>query len=449
MGLFGRGKSGGVMNVIRCDEQEYLIWKWRPEGQEVNSTSRENAIRYGSSLRVKDGEVAVFVYKQKDGTMQDFIVGPFDQMIKTANFPVLSSIVGLAYGESPFQADIHFINVSRVVQVRFGVPYFDVADPRFIDFVVPFSAGGTLTFSIDDYKRFVNVHRLVNFTMEDFENQIRDTVIRRVKGIVTNAPIDYNMSLFQIERRIDEINDRIEERLKRDLSEDFAIELRRLDLSRLEADKDSQGWRTLKAATADIQSRTIEAQADVNIKNLYAQQEINTANLEESLRIQREESQRAQRLTTESQFMGAHALNRQADVLETAAGNMGAGGSGGSDGGMNPAGMMTGMMLGGAMGGQMANMANTMGAAMNGQFAGTVGTPPPLPQVSYMIAVGQQSSGPFDMNQLSQLVASGQMTSKTLVWKQGMPQWAEAGSVAELQPLFASQFSGAVPPPIP
>lgn len=68
MGLFGfgsKGKSGGLMNVIRCDEQEYLVWKWRPEGQEANSTSRENAIRYGSSLRVKDGEVAVFVYKQK------------------------------------------------------------------------------------------------------------------------------------------------------------------------------------------------------------------------------------------------------------------------------------------------------------------------------------------------------------------------------------------------
>ena len=63
MGLFGnilgKGKSGGLMNVIRCDEEEYLVWKWRPAGQEVNSTSRENAIRYGSTLVVKDGELAV------------------------------------------------------------------------------------------------------------------------------------------------------------------------------------------------------------------------------------------------------------------------------------------------------------------------------------------------------------------------------------------------------
>jgi len=84
-----------MMDIIRCDEQDYLIWKWRPAGNEVNSTNKENAIRWGSSLRVKDGEVAAFVYKQKDGSMQDFISGPHDETIKTANFPVLSSIVGL------------------------------------------------------------------------------------------------------------------------------------------------------------------------------------------------------------------------------------------------------------------------------------------------------------------------------------------------------------------
>ena len=33
MGLFGfgsKGKSGGLMNIIRCDKPEYLVWKWRP-----------------------------------------------------------------------------------------------------------------------------------------------------------------------------------------------------------------------------------------------------------------------------------------------------------------------------------------------------------------------------------------------------------------------------------
>lgn len=111
MALFGKAKNGGSMNIIRCDEPSYLIWKWHPAGAEQGNNARENSIRWGSSLRVKDGEVAAFVYKQKNGTMQDYIVGPFDQTLKTANLPVLASIIGLAYdGATPFQAEVYFIN---------------------------------------------------------------------------------------------------------------------------------------------------------------------------------------------------------------------------------------------------------------------------------------------------------------------------------------------------
>ena len=94
MALFGK-KNSDILNVIRCDEPEYLVWKWRPENSELGETKRENAIRYGSQLRVKDGELAVFVYSKSDGNNQDFILGPHDETIKTANFPVLSGLVGL------------------------------------------------------------------------------------------------------------------------------------------------------------------------------------------------------------------------------------------------------------------------------------------------------------------------------------------------------------------
>ena len=160
MGFFSRGKSGGMMNVIRCDEQDYMVWKWRPLGQDANSTSRENSIRWGSSLRVKDGEVAVFVYKQQDGTTQDFIEGPFDDIIKTANLPVLSSILGLAYGgDSPFQAEVYFINLQGNNQLKFYTDSFGVYDPRLPDHGIPVSVFGTMTFSLVNYKEFTLVSR--------------------------------------------------------------------------------------------------------------------------------------------------------------------------------------------------------------------------------------------------------------------------------------------------
>lgn len=450
MGIFGKGNGGGLMNVIRCDLQDYLIWKWRPDGQELNSTSRENAIRWGSSLRVKDGEVAVFVYKQKDGTMQDFIMGPFDQTIKTANFPVLTSILGLAYGgESPFQADIYYINLAGNVQIKFGVPYFDVPDPRFLDFIVPMAAGGTITFNITDYRQFIKLNRMQNFDLDDFKNQVKDAVIRRVKNVITNAPAEYGFPLVQIERKIDDINDRIKEKLSLDFAEDFGINLKRFDLSRLEPDKESEGWHQLRNVTAQQQQAIINAQTDVNIRNLQDTQRINAENMEESLRVQREETQRAQRLTTETQFIGAHALDRQADVLETAAQNLGSMGSigdgGNGSGGMNIAGMMTGLGVGGALGSQMAGMMNQMGNAMGGQMAG-VSAPPPIPgSVTWMIAINGQQSGPYTMQQMQQLVQNGHLTQNTYVWRQGMANWELAGSVSELSQLFGAP----VPPPPP
>ena len=171
-------------------------------------------------------------------------------------------------------------------------------------------------------------------------------------------------------------------------------------------------------------------------------QSINAGNMEETLRIQREEAQRAQKLQTESNFMGVHALNQQTEVLKAGAeslGQMGNSGDGGG-GGMNPAGMMTGMMMGGAMGNQMAGMMNNMGQNMNQQQ----NTPPPPPQIQYSVSVNGQTAGPFDMQQLQQMVINGQLQKNTHVWKQGMGAWEIAGNVQELSSLFA-----AVPPPPP
>lgn len=451
MGLFSSKKEGGMMDMIRCDEQEYLVWKWRPAGNDVNSTNKENAIRWGSSLRVKDGEMAVFVYKKSDGENQDFIIGPHDDTIKTANFPILSSIVGLGFGGgTPFQAEVYFINLSGNMQIRFGVPFFDVFDPRFLDFAVPMAARGSITFNITDYKGFIKLNRLINFELEDFNKQIKDAVTKYVKGVITNIPVDKGIPVLQMERKILEINEIIAAYLKPRMESDFGVNMKGFDLSAIEVDKESEGYMELRTMTAEQTMKTTIAQTDVNIVNLQDMQAINAANMAETLRIQREEAQRAQKLQTETNFMGAHALNQQTDVLKTGAeslGNMGTMNLGGGDGGMNPAGMMTGMMMGGAMGNQMANMMNNMGNMMNNpnaqQQAGNQ-MPPPPPVTQYFVSVNGQQAGPFNMQQMQQMVSGGQLQRNTFVWKQGMQNWEEASKLIDLQNLF-----GAVPPPPP
>ena len=307
MRIFERGNGGGLMNVIRCDEQEYMVWKWRPEGQDVNSTSRENSIRWGSSLRVKEGEVAVFVYKKNNGTMQDFIEGPFDDIIKTDNFPVLSSIVGLAYGgDSPFQAEVYFINLQSNNQLHFAVPYFDVFDPRLPDHGVPMAVHGTITFNITDYKGFIKLNRLVNFDHEQFHKQIKNAIAKYIKSIVMNVPSEMGIPVVQMERKLLEINDRVQAYLIPRFENDFGVNMKALDISTLNIDKDSRYYKELRVLTAENTARTMNAQTDVNIQNLKDTQRINAENMAETMRIQREELQRASRLQTETNFLGAH-----------------------------------------------------------------------------------------------------------------------------------------------
>ena len=310
MGLFGKKSEGGLMDVIRCDEQEYLVWKWRPSG-EANSTKKENAIRYGSSLRVKDGELAVFVYK-KEGENQDFIMGPHDQTIKTANFPILTGIVGTAFGgASPFQAEIYFMNLSGNVQIKFGIPYFDVFDPRFADFAVPMAVRGTLTFNLTDYRAFIKLNRLINFELDDFKKQIKDAVTKYIKGVVANIPADNGIPVLQMERKIFEINDLVGKHLAPRLETDFGVNMKAFDIANIEADKESEGYSELRKVTAEQTTKTVSAQTDVGIKNMQDTQAINAQNMEETLRIQREEAQRAQKLQTEGMNMSAHQLNQQ------------------------------------------------------------------------------------------------------------------------------------------
>ena len=279
-------RTGGFMDEIRCDEPSYLIWKWHPSGSQLGENNRENSIRWGSSLRVKDGEVAVFVYKQKDGTMQDFIVGPFDQTIKTANFPILASIVGLAYeGGTPFQAEVYFINLAQIIQTKFAVPFFDVYDPRFDDFGVSVAVRGTISFKISDYRQFIKLHRLNSFNLDDFQRQIRDAVTRYVKDVVANAPATNNIPLVQIESKTAQINDVVEFDVSERLKETFGVDVTGLDIGAIEIDKSSEGYRQLMAVTKEITAAKVQAE---------------TTDYVERLRIQREEGQYAMHKQTQS-----------------------------------------------------------------------------------------------------------------------------------------------------
>ena len=211
---------------------------------------------------------------KKNGTMQDYIVGPYDEKLKTKNFPVLSSIIGLWYeGDTPFQAEVFFINTSMAIQSRFGIPYFDVVDSRFPDFPVPVAVRGALTFKVQDYKAFGNYHQLVSFNLEELKNKINASVTRYVKDIVTNASSEHNIPVIAIESKIDLITEKVNYFSKIDFQIFYLVYVTGLDISSM----------MLIKRILHLNSREL-------LKILQRKTETDLLPIQEELRIKREET---------------------------------------------------------------------------------------------------------------------------------------------------------------
>lgn len=351
-------------------------------------------------------------------------------------------------------------NLSKGSQVNFAIPYFDVFDPRLQDYGCPVSVHGAIVYSIEDIDLFHQLNKNEGYSDETFKNKLKGQVTKFVKGVVTNAPIDAQIPVVQLERKILEISELVQAKVMPQIERLFGITVRSLDITSIMIDKSSRGYRELRALTADLERERVMTQHDANISNFNLQnslnqdqlkmqsslnldamerqqelnlggqeqlQDMNLENQRETMRIQREEMQRASRLQTEQTFLGAHQANLNAGVLNNA-----------TDNGIN------------AFRQQQPQMGAGMGMGAAPQMPG-MQMKQPTPQVSYMVGVNGQQAGPFDWNQLQQLVQQGQLTQQTYVWKQGMPNWAFAGQVQELQPLFMNAAPPQMPgmPPMP
>lgn len=415
MGLFRNPKTG-FMDVIRCDETNYLIWKWHPEGTSLGENKRENSIRWGSSLRVKEGSVAVFVYSSDNGTVQDYVEGPTDTILDTLNLPVISSMVGLVYnGNSPFQAEVYFINLANTIQLKFAVQYFDVFDSELREFSVPVAVRGSIDFNIRDYKEFIKIHRLDNFCMAELQAQIRDTVSENVKNIVANAPDTYSIPVIQLEKKISEIKSSILSLLADKLYIDYGVTIKDVNIEAIDIDKNSEGYKELKSVTKDLTAATLKsrnkARNTAESREIKGNQTLGMFEKAATKFVDIKESQFVRHKKAQTEYADA-VENERAGRIGTA-----------------------GTKIIGSVGKMLSAKTKNNSADM---------TPPPIPVVCYNVAVNGQPTGPFDLDTLANMVNSGQLCPSSLVWKKGMAQWEKAETVEELKSLFEYAM-----PPIP
>ena len=376
----------GLFNKLKNEFIDIIDWLDPSNNTIVYRFPRyQNEIKMGAKLTVRESQVAVFI---NEGQIAD-IFQPGMYTLSTQNMPILSTLKGWKYGfNSPFKAEVYFVNTKKFLDNKWGTPNpVMVRDPEFGP--VRLRAFGVYEYRVEDAGKFIKdiVGTDGDFTVEKINNQLRNIIITRFSDAVAESKIP----VLDMASNYNEFSEKIGQVIIDEYKE-YGLNMTKFLVSNISLPEEVE--------------KAMDKRSSMGVLG---------------------------DLNRYTQFQAANAM-------EAAATNPG--------GGAAASGM--GMGMGFAMAGQMMNAMNPQQnmyqqpqQPMYQQQQPVA--PPPMPaQSTYFVAVNGQQSGPFDMNALSSMVANGQLTKDTLVWKQGMPAWAAAGTVQELSSLF-----GAVPPPMP
>ncbi len=341
----------------------------------------QNEIKNGAKLIVREGQTAVFV---NEGQLAD-VFSPGTYELTTKNLPILATLKGWKYGfNSPFKAEVYFVNTHLFTDEKWGTKNpVTLSDERFG--LVEIRAFGTYAFRISDAGKFIIdiVGTDNNFTNYEINEHLKSLIATRFTDTVGEA----NLPIELYAANTTELSDTCREVMAPEF-ESVGISLEKFFIENVSMPEDLK-------------------------KEIF-----------EYSRLDKLDMQKL------AQFKAAKAM-------EAAAKNEG--GTAGAGMGMGMGFVLAqqmGNMMGGAMGQQQTGFPQATGAAV----------PPPMPtQVMYYYAVNGAQQGPVTLDQLRALFAGRTINRESLVWKQGMANWAALQDVEELK----SFLGGNTPPPLP
>lgn len=339
----------------------------------------QNEIKQGAQLIVREGQIAIFVYQ---GQLADTF-GPGTYTLNTQNLPLMSTLQGWRYGfNSPFRSEVYFVNTRPVTDLRWGTPTpITLREPDFG--MVQVRANGLCIVRVQNPPLFL---RTVIGTDSAVDiDEVTELIRREISQALSELVLGTGVGAIDLQSRQTELSGKLRDVVASRVDDEFGLAIDSITMNVSLPDEITQ------AMTRGVAQGV-------------------------------EESGRMRQLDDLDKYQRV----RQIDAMNAAAGNPG----GGAMGDMMGAGM--GVVLG-------QQMANQMNQPAQQQ------TPPPLVQDSqtFHIEINGASAGPYNIGQVREMVANGQLTTHTLVWSAGLAGWMPAGQVPALLAFFVS------PPPLP
>ena len=375
-----------LRNFVRSELIDII--EWLDEGSDAmlyRFDRPDNEIKNGAQLIVRPSQVAVFV---DQGRVADVFL-PGRHELTTQNLPVLSTLRGWKYGfDSPFKAEVIFVSRRIFPNRKWGTknPVM-LRDAEFGP--VRLRAFGNYSVRVEDAPKFVRdlVGTNPHFDIGQIHEQLRDLVVARFTDLLGESKIP----VLDLAGNYSELGEFVTTRIRPDFQQ-YGLEI-----------------------------------TQVVVENISLPPEVEAAlDRRTSMGIVGD--------------LGRYTQFQTAEAIRAAADNPGGGASEGM-----------GLGMGFAMANQMAQALRPVDTGAAGGASATPPAPPappagppPLPGATQVyLALDGQQRGPFGVEELRAHVADGRLTRETLVWRQGMPQWAPAADVPEVAALLS-----ATPPPL-
>lgn len=341
-----------IISVLKMDVDNKTIVR-KHEAEDFNCKTQ---------LIVQQSQEAIFYYQ---GVAQD-VFGPGRYTLDTANLPVLSGLIKRVTGdESPFHAEVYFVNKVEQMGITWGTPdpfVVTESDPDFPEeeYAFNITARGTMNLKVDNSRKLIE--KIVGtesiLSQDAFIDKAFEESISIIKSVLSKTISGGNYSVVTIDQHLMELGTDVHPLIKEAML-DYGIEISKFVVSNVKKPEDNQAYKDLIAAKNE----------KLRIKKLMRQNEsARTLKEGEIERSMLEAKFEAERKVLEAQ---ARAMSRQTegytyeqersfDIAQGIAENAGTGNLANLGIGL---GMMTG--LSGTIGNQVANTASQAFAGIN------------------------------------------------------------------------------------
>lgn len=215
------------------------MFAWKYPNEEIGTWSQ---------LIVSESQEAILF---KDGRAYDvFTSGRYT--LETQNIPLLNKVINLPFGgESPFSAEIWFVNKVHSLDIKWGTPTpIQFQDPKYKVFV-PIRSYGQFGVQIEDSKKFLIklVGTLTAFDKTNLIRYFRGLYLARAKDAISSFLLHKQISVLEINAYLDEISDYLNEKIQPTLSE-YGIKLLNFYVNEISIPEEDPSVMQLKNALA-------------------------------------------------------------------------------------------------------------------------------------------------------------------------------------------------------